>query len=63
MDFSRSLWDITFLKVNTTTLIAPDQGPITSAQHTEILQSALKTTRNQASRAMGEEGLLQKSEG
>ena len=27
MDFSRSLWDITFLKVNTTTLTAPDQGP------------------------------------
>jgi len=30
MDFSRSLWDITFLKVSTTTPIAPDQGPITS---------------------------------
>ena len=31
MDFSRSLWDITFLKANTATLIAPDQGPITSS--------------------------------
>lgn len=45
MDFGESLWDLTFLKGNITTLIVPNHCPIVlSPTFGDFLQSALMTT-------------------